>query len=510
MKRKLLSALVMILLLGTSKVVFAERAVPAHPEIKLEYVENTQADFERKDNSITLLSDTSKAKAGAGYGRSAIEKRGNGAELVKIYDTIVSGIRNFDTTIIIDINFDLKVSEAEAFVKVIMGSITQAIINDNPELFWFGIYGSQHYLYDETVGCIYNAENKVTSLTLAPKYNTEKDKALSMQTQMETAADEFIKQANITKSMTDYDKALALHDVVCANLVYDNSQSLEWIHTAYGAFVNKLAVCDGYSKAYQYLLNKVGIDSHIATGSSKGESHAWNLVKLDGEWYYTDVTWDDSEYGIFYEYFNITTELLNEDHELDSSAYKMPDCTATDNWYMKKENIYQTQSSRIDTGKITELIKVNPHATVYFTDGEMTETVEKTISNWFNENANNIAGKIVKCGQEFNSATCFGLKREYHFVWVNNEKNYIYTNGSDRNKVYINLLDNGSGVLIQSFYNEKGILTRTRSLPIMFNQYDVFKLDMTPDDGFDDYKYIKYMLWRSGTMRPVCDMKTAS
>ena len=51
------------------------------------------------------------------------------------------------------------------------------------------------------------------------------------------------------------------------------------------------------------------------------------------------MTWDDSEYGIFYEYFNITTELLKEDHELDSSAYKMPDCTATDNWYMKKENI---------------------------------------------------------------------------------------------------------------------------------------------------------------------------
>ena len=97
---------------------------------------------------------------------------------------------------------------------------------------------------------------------------------------MENAANSFIKQADITEGMTDYDKALALHDVVCANLAYDDSQSREWIHTVYGAFVNKYAVCDGYSKAYQYLLNKAGIDSHIATGTGNGGSHAWNLVKL--------------------------------------------------------------------------------------------------------------------------------------------------------------------------------------------------------------------------------------
>ena len=65
-------------------------------------------------------------------------------------------------------------------------------------------------------------------------------------------------------------------------------------------------------------------------------------------------------------------------------------------------------------------------------------------------------------------------------------------------------------MLIQSFYNEKGILTRTRSLPIMFDKYDVFKIDMSPDDGFNNYKYIKYMLWRGGTMQPICDMKIAS
>lgn len=496
MKRKLLSALVMILLLGTSKVVFAERAVPVYPDIKIEYIEDVQSS--ENGGAISLLDESAEVSSDNRYGRSAIGELENGTELIRIYDALVSGIRNFDETITVNIGFQLT--------NEIVNSVTTAIVNDNPDLFWFGTYGD-YVSYFEIEGKISSSSYEYS---FKPAYNAEKSVAQSMQTQMENAANSFIKQADITEGMTDYDKALALHDVVCANLVYDNSQSRDWIHTAYGAFVKKYAVCDGYSKAYQYLLNKAGIDSHIAIGWSKGEGHAWNLVKLDGEWYYTDVTWDDSEYGIFYEYFNITTELLKEDHELDSSAYKMPDCTATDNWYMKKENIYQTQSSRIDTGKFTELIKANPHVTIYFTDDPANDGIKSAVDNYWEEKFNKIATELLMSGVTVTSGLYSYCNREYHFYFFDEKSTYIKTDDDNKHRIYINLLDNGSGVLIQSFYNEKGILTRTRSLPIMFNQYDVFKLDMTPDDGFDDYKYIKYMLWRGGTMQPICDMKIAS
>lgn len=507
MKRKLLSALVMILLLGTSKVVFAERAVPVYPDIKIEYIEDVQSS--ENGGAISLLDESAEVSSDNRYGRSAIGELENGTELVKIYDMLVSGIRNFDETITVSINFDLSIDDAQEFVDVITGSVTQAIIGDNPELFWFGKYDSGYSAYNK-IGFVPNPEGKVESITFTPQYGVGQTVAAEMTEDMENAADEFIKQANITEGMTDYDKALALHDVVCANLAYDNSQSLEWIHTVYGAFVNKYAVCDGYSKAYQYLLNKVGIDSHIATGWSKGEGHAWNLVKLDGEWYYTDVTWDDSEYGIFYEYFNITTELLKEDHELDSSAYKMPDCTATDNWYMKKENIYQTQSSRIDTGKFTELIKANPHVTIYFTDDPANDGIKSAVDNYWEEKFNKIATELLMSGVTVTSGLYSYCNREYHFYFFDEKSTYIKTDDDNKHRIYINLLDNGSGVLIQSFYNEKGILTRTKSLPIIFDKYDVFKIDMSPDDGFNNYKYIKYMLWRGGTMQPICDMKIAS
>lgn len=502
MKRKLLSAFAMILLLGISKAAFAERAVPVYPDIKIEYIEDVQSS--ENGGAISLLDESAEVSSDNRYGRSAIGELENGTELIRIYDALVSGVRNFDETITVNIGFQLTNTDAKL--------LTDAIVNDNPDLFWFGIYADEVSYFSISIG---NSVLGEYVYNFYPEYNvnSEKDqleKVQFMKNQMETVADEFIKQANITKSMTDYDKALALHDVVCANLVYDNSQSREWIHTAYGAFVNKLAVCDGYSKAYQYLLNKVGIDSHIAIGWSKEEGHAWNLVKLDGEWYYTDVTWDDSEYGIFYEYFNITTELLKEDHELDSSTYKMPDCTATDNWYMKKENIYQTQSSRIDTGKFTELIKANPHVTIYFTDKEINDDIRNIIDGWWKKEFNNIAVKLMMEGMTVTNVSYCSCNREYHFYFFDEKSTYIKTDDDNKHRIYINLLDNGSGVLIQSFYNEKGILTRTRSLPIMFNQYDVFKLDMSPDDGFNNYKYIKYMLWRGGTMQPICDMKIAS
>ena len=80
-------------------------------------------------------------------------------------------------------------------------------------------------------------------------------------------------------------------------------------HTAYGALVEdsrglrRKAVCDGYAYAFQYLLSKAGIQSAVIVGKADfgGEDpldevyHAWNIVKLDGQWYETDCCWDDFE-----------------------------------------------------------------------------------------------------------------------------------------------------------------------------------------------------------------------
>ena len=101
-------------------------------------------------------------------------------------------------------------------------------------------------------------------------------------------------------------------------------------------------------KITQYLLRLLGIQSTIVTGNANGESHAWNLVRLDGEYYYMDTTWGNSRYldsdsqmekYVNYSYLAITSEEISRTHILDNS-FKLPECTHTENNFFRKENRY--------------------------------------------------------------------------------------------------------------------------------------------------------------------------
>ncbi len=101
----------------------------------------------------------------------------------------------------------------------------------------------------------------------------------------------------------DFEKTLAIRDYILQNADYDwqnfrdNTIPLE-SYTAYGILCLGVGVCSGYAQAVSLLLNKVGVENKIISGSVKGAienpDHAWNLVKIQGEWYHMDVTWDDT------------------------------------------------------------------------------------------------------------------------------------------------------------------------------------------------------------------------
>ena len=89
-----------------------------------------------------------------------------------------------------------------------------------------------------------------------------------------------------------------IHDYLVDNLSYDQTISGSNIYNLYGALVNKSCVCEGYAKAFKYLLDEAGIDCVIVIGTgtnTKGETenHAWNYVAVNGSWYAVDTTWDD-------------------------------------------------------------------------------------------------------------------------------------------------------------------------------------------------------------------------
>lgn len=107
--------------------------------------------------------------------------------------------------------------------------------------------------------------------------------------------EEVINDAIDAFSGTDYDKIYAAHEYLRSRSSYNDNGSY-MVQTAYGALVNKEAVCEGYAKAYKILLNAMGIECDVVINAE----HAWNVVQLEGKWYLVDVTNDDTNNGLMY------------------------------------------------------------------------------------------------------------------------------------------------------------------------------------------------------------------
>lgn len=147
----------------------------------------------------------------------------------------------------------------------------------------------------------------------------------------------------LTEDMTDYEKELALHDWLLSHGEYDAQSRDNVAHIGqpnntdpYGMLVGGYGICLGFSTTFQLLMDLAGIECITVVGAAYGSTadHAWNMVKLDGEWYCVDVTWDESgeEYSNItyatHKYFNVTSAFLREhDHQWD--YLNVPEATAT-------------------------------------------------------------------------------------------------------------------------------------------------------------------------------------
>ncbi|EFM11953.1 transglutaminase domain protein [Paenibacillus curdlanolyticus YK9] len=91
--------------------------------------------------------------------------------------------------------------------------------------------------------------------------------------------------------MSDHERVKAIHDWVVDLVAYDTSLQR---YTAYEALSSGKAVCQGYALLMHRMLVKAGFEDRIAEGTVQSGDHAWNVVKLGGNWYHLDATWDDA------------------------------------------------------------------------------------------------------------------------------------------------------------------------------------------------------------------------
>lgn len=281
---------------------------------------------------------------------------------VRIYDALVTRSNRI-----------LPVSDEDTVSKVY-----QAVSNDHPEIF----YASGYMLNMKMRG------EQIVSEEFQPKFIMTPDEQETYTGQIEAAAAQVIGQ--VPAGLDEYGKVKYIYDYLIRNTEYElnceNNQNI------CSVFVNHKSVCLGYAKAAQYLLRELGFDVTLTLGKAKGESHCWNLICVDGEYYYMDVTWGDADFNgdalpagqdtasgmeetdmeetgmeepgmaqgeeaakelmkpVNYDYFLVTTKQISMTHEIDSLV-PMPACIATRNNYFVREGVYFTS---YDTQKLKD------------------------------------------------------------------------------------------------------------------------------------------------------------
>ena len=135
----------------------------------------------------------------------------------------------------------------------------------------------------------------------------------------------------------DYDNGAALSIMHKGKKYVNKNVSGNNCHTAYGALIEKKAVCDGYALAFNLLARRAGIPCLMVSGMVDGYCHGWNLVKVNGNLRYIDVTWDDPVYmskfnpkkpfavivnkKVSTKYFLVSNKTISKDHKFSHTAY---------------------------------------------------------------------------------------------------------------------------------------------------------------------------------------------
>ena len=324
------------------------------------------------------------------YGRTILQGMPKSDDLLCVYDRLVENCGKAESTIdFSDVSIGLTNTQIhEAF---------EAFHSDYPEYFWVpGEYST------------ISRNNALVSMTVT--YSMTGSKLSAAKTAIEKKVKELTADLG---GKSDYEKSLLLHDRLAKTTAYVEGPNNQ---NAYGALVEGEAWCTGYAKAYQYLLLEAGIPAWIVLGSSVNPStgvetaHAWNVAKVGGDWYYTDVTWDDQGENLYHAYFNLSSNYMAEKHKASSFKNNLPKATATAaNYFYKNDSTYQ----KFDADRIADALKAGDNTASMFVTGDVNNV--KTFYNTLNSVAS-IKTIVSKMGVPAGSGFSYSLRTIGHEI----------------------------------------------------------------------------------------------
>ncbi|NLL80232.1 MAG: hypothetical protein GX234_10715 [Clostridiales bacterium] len=240
----------------------------------------------------------------------------------------------------------------------VIGKVFQCVMNDHPEFFYADGYTYTRY----TEG---NADGRLIRVTFSGRYTMSPAKKAKCEEKIKEYTDVVL--SGIPKEASEYEKVKYIYEYIILHTDYKLHAKED--QNICSVFLYGESVCQGYAKAMQYLLEQAGIQATLVSGVvEKGEGHAWNLVRIDGDYYYVDPTWGDASYemsgevqetegiripSINYDYLCVTQEQLTKTHTIDN-VVALPQCTATRANYYRMEDAYFTGYDREQIKRLFE------------------------------------------------------------------------------------------------------------------------------------------------------------
>ena len=264
-----------------------------------------------------------------------------------------------------------------------LGEVFLRLRFDHPEIFWVPGYRFQYY-------------RDSPNLILKPEYLFEKSRIREQQKAMEARVR---KLAQPAMKLSEWEKEKYVHDFICQNVRYDKLKK-PYSHEIIGPLGQGVGVCEGIAKSVKILCDALGLWCMIAIcGNNPGKGikyrHTWNILKIGGEYFHLDATFDNSlgrsagGEEIRYDYFNLGDEQIFRDHEpLIAPA---PACSQKGSFYYREKKLSFTKAEEVGKRARQAAQKGRPR-TFHWRGGYLTRET-------FNELVEQICQAGEKCGK---------------------------------------------------------------------------------------------------------------
>ena len=257
------------------------------------------------------------------YAYDALAERNNGSNRQKLYNDIAGNILDFWNS---DENLTTRLEDGEYVYAYLDYNAYNLTVNDVIETY-YSFRNDNPIFYFVSSSCRFS--NGILTLSTDADYK-EGSERTRYKEEIVNCVKVIVDEANQYDKISD--KVIAVHNNIVERTQYSYGEDgkpsqAAYAHSIIGSLCRGEGVCESYAKTFQIVMNCLGIDNMLVTGTSYGESHMWNVVKCDdGQYYYVDCTWDDTTFSNNY--------LLKGTNTFDADHIKnTPDAVGVDYLY---------------------------------------------------------------------------------------------------------------------------------------------------------------------------------